>query len=113
MLPVIVPVVDLEAVDKRPRTEKQSVERTSTLSRSKRSTMAKGPLVSMILHHEPGGCLPVFAVHLAGFDELAAQVGNGLVRGLGVDVGYDGVDHVCSRHCPGGVVVVGAKLGIG
>lgn len=54
----------------------------------------KGPLVSMILHHEPGDRLPVFTVHSASFGELVVQFGDGLSGVFGVEVDYDGVDHV-------------------
>ena len=53
----------------------------------------KGPLVLMILHHEPRDRLPVFTVHIAGFDELIVQFGDGLGGVFGVEVDYDRVDH--------------------
>lgn len=53
----------------------------------------KGPLVLMILHYEPRDCLLVFAVHIASFDKLAVQFGDGLGGVLGVEVDYDSVDH--------------------
>lgn len=37
----------------------------------------KGPLVLMILHHELGDRLMVFAVYIASFDELVVQFGDG------------------------------------
>lgn len=54
----------------------------------------KGPLVLMILHHEPRDRLPVFAVHLASFEELVVQFGDGLGGVFGVEVNYDSVDHI-------------------
>ena len=54
----------------------------------------KGPLVLMILHHEPRDCLLVFAIHIASFDELVVQFGDGLGGVLSVEVDYDSVDHV-------------------
>lgn len=53
----------------------------------------KCPLVLMILHHEPRHCLLVLAVHIASFDELVVQFGDGLGGILGVEVDYDSIDH--------------------
>lgn len=54
----------------------------------------KGSLVLMILHHEPRDCLLIFAVHTASFDEFVVQFGDGLSGVFGVEVDYDGVNHV-------------------
>ena len=54
----------------------------------------KGPLVLMILHHEPRDRLAVFAVDSAGFEELVVQFEDGFGGVLSVKVHYDCVDHV-------------------
>lgn len=54
----------------------------------------KSPLVLQILHYEPRDRLPVFAVDIAGFEELVVQFGDGIRGVLSVEVDDDCVNHV-------------------
>lgn len=54
----------------------------------------KSPLVLPILHYEPRDCLPVFAIHIASFEELVVQSRDGIRGVLSVEVDDDCVNHV-------------------
>ena len=72
-------------------------------------------LVLMVLHHEPRDCLPIFAVDIAGFEELVVQFSDRLGRVVGVKVNHDSIDHigfqVYRQRCVVVVVVMGGIVG--
>ena len=69
----------------------------------------KGSLVLMVLHYEPRDGLPIFAVDIAGFDELVVQFRDRIRRVLGVKVKDDSVDHIIAAQIISRDLFIGVK----